>query len=116
MIIVLMGVTGSGKTTAGQKLAAELGWNYFDADDFHSANNVAKMKRGVPLNDDDRKPWLESLRQMILQRLTNDQPAVLARDIQRVRSSPYLPAGLPVLGAIYDLDTGRVEIAVSECE
>jgi carbonic anhydrase len=46
----------------------------------------------------------------------SDQPAVLARDIQRVRSSPYLPAGLPVLGAIYDLDTGRVEIAVSECE
>jgi gluconokinase len=78
MIIVLMGVTGSGKTTAGRKLAASLGWEYFDADDFHSAANVAKMKSGVPLNDDDRKPWLESLQRLIQERLANNQRAVLA--------------------------------------
>ena len=78
MVIILMGVTGSGKTTAGRKLAESLGWKYFDADDFHSATNVAKMKRGVPLNDEDRKPWLESLQRLIRERLADDQPAVLA--------------------------------------
>jgi len=78
MVIILMGVTGSGKTTAGRKLAESLGWKYFDADDFHSAANVAKMKNGVPLNDEDRKPWLESLQRLIQERLANDQPAVLA--------------------------------------
>jgi gluconokinase len=78
MIILLMGVTGSGKTTAGQKLAESLGWGYFDADDFHSAANVAKMSSGVPLTDDDRKPWLESLQRLIQETLANDQSAVLA--------------------------------------
>ena len=78
MVIILMGVTGSGKSTAGRKLAESLGWKYFDADDFHSEANVSKMKRGVPLNDEDRKPWLESLRRLIEDSLANDQPAVLA--------------------------------------
>jgi len=73
-----MGVAGSGKTTTGRKLAESLGWKYFDADDFHSAANVAKMKSGVPLNEEDRKPWLESLQRLIQERLANDQPAVLA--------------------------------------
>lgn len=78
MIIILMGVTGSGKTTIGLKLAESLGWKYFDADDFHSPANVAKMKSGVPLNDDDRKPWLESLQRLVQGNLTNEQSAVLA--------------------------------------
>jgi gluconokinase len=78
MVIILMGVAGSGKTTTGRKLAESLGWKYFDADDFHSAANVAKMKSGVPLNEEDRKPWLESLQRLIQERLANDQPAVLA--------------------------------------
>jgi gluconokinase len=65
MIIVLMGVTGSGKTTVGKLLAAELGWSYYDADDFHSPANVEKMKRGVALDDADRQPWLETLRKLI---------------------------------------------------
>ncbi len=78
MIIILMGVTGSGKTTAGRQLAASLGWEYFDADDFHSPANVEKMTSGVPLNDADRKPWLESLKHLIQERLASNQPAVLA--------------------------------------
>src|SRR5688500_563439 len=65
MIIILMGVTGSGKTTIGRLLAAELGWNYYDADDFHSPANLKKMASGIPLDDADRKPWLETLRNLI---------------------------------------------------
>ena len=78
MIIVLMGVTGSGKTTVGQSLAASLGWGYFDADDFHSAANVDKMRRGIPLNDADRRPWLESLQNLINESLSAGESAVLA--------------------------------------
>ena len=78
MIIVLMGVTGSGKTTVGKLLAADLGWSYFDADDFHSEQNIEKMKSGMPLNDADRTPWLESLHELIRDCLTRDENAVLA--------------------------------------
>jgi len=78
MFIVLMGVTGSGKTTIGRKLARSLGWKYFDADDFHSAANVGKMRSGVPLNDQDRTPWLESLQRLIQNSLANNEPAILA--------------------------------------
>jgi gluconokinase len=58
----LMGVTGAGKTTVGRLLASQLRWEFADADDFHPAANVEKMRRGIALSDDDRKPWLEMLR------------------------------------------------------
>ena len=78
MIIVLMGVTGSGKTTVGKLLSRRLDWKYYDADDFHPSANVEKMRRGMPLDDGDRKPWLESLRTLISDRLARDENAVLA--------------------------------------
>jgi gluconokinase len=62
VIILLMGVQGSGKTTVGQALAARLGWNFADADDFHSTANKAKMSAGIPLTDEDRMPWLAAVR------------------------------------------------------
>lgn len=65
MILLLMGVAGSGKTTIGEKLADELGWEFFDADAFHPAANVDKMRRGLPLTDADRAPWLRALRAQI---------------------------------------------------
>lgn len=77
MVIILMGVTGSGKTTIGRLLSQQLGWKYFDADDFHSAANVAKMRGGIPLNDEDRRPWLESLRELIGQHLEHGENIVL---------------------------------------
>jgi len=61
VIVVLMGVCGCGKTTVGETLAAALGWPFFDGDDFHPPENVAKMAAGVPLTDDDRWPWLDRI-------------------------------------------------------
>jgi gluconokinase len=78
MFVVLMGVTGSGKTTIGQLLSKELGWKYYDADDFHSQANVEKMKNGIPLNEDDRRPWLESLGKLVRNCLERGENAVLA--------------------------------------
>ena len=59
--IVVMGVSGSGKTTVGEALAAALGWRFVEGDSFHPASNVAKMSAGIPLDDVDRRPWLEAL-------------------------------------------------------
>ena len=61
MIVVLMGVCGSGKTVVGQALATDLGWPFFDGDDFHPPASVAKMAAGTPLTDADRWPWLDRL-------------------------------------------------------
>ncbi len=65
MIVIVMGVSGSGKTTVGELLAERLGCGFSDADDFHPAANVDKMRAGIPLTDDDRWPWLKALRQAI---------------------------------------------------
>ena len=78
MIIIVFGVSGAGKTTVGELLARELGWHFFEADDFHSPANIKKMRRGVPLTDDDRWPWLETLRELIKQRVASHENAVLA--------------------------------------
>lgn len=63
--LVLMGVTGSGKSTIGEKLAAQVGWTFLDGDDFHPDENVQKMARGLPLTDEDRAPWLQLLAEKI---------------------------------------------------
>lgn len=78
MIILLMGVAGAGKTTVGKLLASQLGWEFADADDYHSAANVEKMRHGIPLTDADRAPWLEALRALISDWLTARKNAVLA--------------------------------------
>jgi len=96
MIIVLMGVTGSGKTTVGKLLADELGWKYYDADDFHSPANVEKMKRGIPLDDADRKPWLESLRDLIRSRLERGENGVLACSALKEKYRAILSSGIMI--------------------
>ena len=78
MIVVVMGVTGSGKTTIGGLLAKKLGWDFADADDFHSAANKRKIKRGIPLTDADRMPWLAALHGQIARWINAKRNAVLA--------------------------------------
>ena len=78
MVILLMGVTGSGKTTVGIALAEALHWQFVDADDFHPPANVAKMRAGVPLDDNDRTPWLAALRTAIDDWLQSKTHVVLA--------------------------------------
>jgi gluconokinase len=77
-LLLLMGVSGSGKSTVGALLAGKLNWPYADADSFHSAANVAKMAAGHPLNDDDRLPWLQSIRAWIDERVTKGEPGVVS--------------------------------------
>ncbi|KAM9967806.1 hypothetical protein ACTFIW_001893 [Dictyostelium discoideum] len=72
LIIVIMGVSGSGKTTIGNAIASSLGCGFNDADEFHSEENKEKMKSGIPLNDDDRKPWLSSINKRMIEFLNNE--------------------------------------------
>jgi gluconokinase len=78
MIVAVMGVTGSGKTTVGSLLAKRLGWEYVDADDFHSPANKDKMHRGIPLTDADRLPWLAAIHDYLARAESQHRNLVLA--------------------------------------
>jgi gluconokinase len=78
VILILMGVVGAGKTTVGNLLAQKLGWQFADADDFHPAANVEKIRNGISLDDSDRAPWLAALRNAILQWNAKKQNVALA--------------------------------------
>lgn len=78
MIVVVMGVSGSGKSTVGKILASELGYTFIEGDDFHPRANVEKMHRGVPLDDDDRRPWLDAIRYRLQDAVQRGENVVLA--------------------------------------
>lgn len=78
MIVIVMGTTGSGKTTVGRLLAQRMGWEFVDADDFHPPENVEKMKHGIPLTDADREPWLKTLHDKIVEWNAEKRSVVLA--------------------------------------
>jgi gluconokinase len=78
VIAIVFGVSGAGKTTVGKLLAEELGWKFYEADDFHPRANIEKMHSGRPLTDEDRWPWLERLREQIARSIAAKENAVLA--------------------------------------
>lgn len=78
MVIIVMGVAGSGKTTVGSLLAGKLGWRFTDADDFHPPENKDKISRGISLTDADRAPWLAAMRSVIVQWNAAGENVVLA--------------------------------------
>jgi gluconokinase len=78
VIVIVFGVSGAGKTTIGKLLAKELGWKFYEADDFHPRANIEKMHSGRPLTDEDRWPWLERLREQITRSVAANENAVLA--------------------------------------
>lgn len=98
---IIMGVSGSGKSSVGQALAASLGWDFFDADDYHSPENIAKMASGIPLTDDDRAPWLATLHSLIRARLRQNRPAVLTCSALKERYRQILLDGNPGVRLVY---------------
>jgi len=101
MIIILMGVSGSGKTTIGSLLAQDLGWPFYDGDDFHPQANIDKMRQGVPLIDADRDSWLTALRHHIDILLDNRQSAVLACSALKQAYRDRLGGDRPAVRFIY---------------
>jgi gluconokinase len=95
VIVVVMGVTGVGKTTAGRLLAHALGCEFLDADDYHPAANVAKMRSGEPLTDADRAPWLARLNGVLTERAGRAESVVLACSALKTAYRDRLLAGIP---------------------
>lgn len=109
MIIVVMGVSGSGKTTIGEKLAQRLGWPFIEGDDYHPRENVAKMAAGIALDDADRWPWLDRLNE----RLRSERDAVVTCSALKESYRRRLLSGVPEARLVYlegskDLIAARV--------
>src|SRR5689334_17835566 len=110
---IIMGVSGSGKSEVGNSLAQWLGWDFYDADDFHPPENVAKMAAGIPLDDSDRAPWLASLHDLISSSIQQNKPGVLACSALKERYRQQLLADhvevqLIYLKGSYDLIWSRM--------
>ncbi|KAM6187729.1 putative gluconokinase [Sarcoramphus papa] len=93
VLVVVMGVSGSGKTTLGSRLAAKLGWKFYDADDYHSPENKKKMAEGIPLNDEDRIPWLCALHDILRREDSSRQDAILACSALKMMYRSVLVSG-----------------------
>lgn len=100
-VLVLMGVSGVGKTTTGQRLAKKLGWEFRDADEFHPAENIEKMKSGEPLTDDDRWPWLDAIGGWMDARLGNGGHAIVTCSALRRIYRERLLSGRPDVRLVF---------------
>ena len=113
MIIVVMGVSGCGKTTIGQQLADRLGWPFFDGDTFHPSANIDKMSCGIPLNDEDRSGWLAAIADQMRSLITSDQSGVFACSALKEKYRDQLRVSdqvkLVYLRGSYDLIWSRMQ-------
>ena len=114
MIIIVMGVSGAGKSTVGKLLALDLGWSFYEGDDFHPRSNVVKMAQGIPLTDDDRWPWLRRIRLLIDDLVSRGQNGVIASSALKQAYRDQLVKGeddvkLVYLKGEYDLIMSRLE-------
>jgi gluconokinase len=101
MQVVVMGVTGVGKTTVGRLIAQRLGARFVDADDFHPPENVAKMRAGSPLDDDDRRPWLAALNAYLREAARRGDSVVLACSALKSAYRERLREGIPALRFVH---------------
>jgi gluconokinase len=110
VILIVAGVSGSGKTTVGAMLAGRLGWRFADADDFHPAANVEKMRAGIPLTDEDRRPWLQALTAWMDERIAQGKSAVIACSALKRAYRDVLLGDRPDVRMVF-LEVGREELA-----
>lgn len=101
MVILLMGVSGVGKTEVGRRLARQLGWAFWDADDLHPPANVAKMRAGVALDDDDRAPWLRAVRGVIEDAGRRGEDGIVACSALKTRYREALMADAPHVRVVH---------------
>jgi len=101
MIIVIMGVTASGKTTIGTRASKRFGWPFYDADEFHPPANIAKMSRGEPLTDADREPWLKALHDKMAEEERAGHSAIFACSALKSRYRDVLRQGLPAVRFVF---------------
>jgi gluconokinase len=99
--ILIMGVSGSGKSTVGKKLAEILSWSFIDGDDYHSPENITKMRGGIPLTDSDRAGWLRDLHELLRQHVEENTPVILACSALKKVYREKLGAGIPGLKIVY---------------
>jgi gluconokinase len=110
VIVIVAGVSGSGKTTVGALLAGRLDWRFADADDFHPAANVEKMRAGIPLTDADRLPWLRAIAAWMDERIGHGEDAVLACSVLKRSYRDLLLDGRPAARMVF-LAPGREVLA-----
>ena len=98
---LIMGVSGSGKSTLGKALAQKLGWDFYDADNFHSVDNIARMTAGIPLTDSDRAPWLGALNYQLKSTLAANRHPVLACSALKEKYRAWLLDGVGEIAVLY---------------